>query len=282
VRRREAGGGAAAAVAAAAVAAEAIAVGAIALLAAAGCGDANGRGAPAVAVHAAPSLAAALEEIAGLHRIRTGDAVETAFGPSSVLAQRIDEGAQADVFLPAGTEWMDRLVGRGRIRAGSVVELAGNALVIVAPASAPFSFALGDSGGLPAAFEGHLAIGDPLAVQLGAYARQSLEHAGWWKALEPRLVGAADARAALELVERGECAAGIVYASDALGSERARVVERIPDEWHDPIVYPAGLVEGRSLPAAERFLDTLRSPEAARILRKHGFRVGAGAGDASG
>lgn len=238
-----------------------------------GCGDGGAGSGPAVAVYAATSLAPALEEIAGLHRIRTGGTVTVTFASSAALARRIDAGAPADVFLPAGAEWMDRLVGRGRIRAGSVFELAGNAMVIVAPAAAPFPFAVGDSVGLPDAFEGRLAIGDPEEVPLGAHARQSLERAGWWTALEPRVVGAADSRAALALVERGECAAGIVYASDALGSERVRVVERIPDEWHDVIVYPAGLVEGRTLPGAERFLETLRSPEAASILRKHGFRV---------
>jgi molybdate transport system substrate-binding protein len=238
-----------------------------------GCGDGTGGSGPAVAVYAAASLAPAMEEIAGLHRIRTGETVTTTFGSSAALARQIDAGAPADVFVPAGAAWMDRLVGRGRIRAGSVFELAGNALVIVAPATAPFAFALGDSVGLPDAFEGRLAIGDPADVPLGAYARQSLERAGWWTALEPRVVGAADARAALELVERGECAAGIVYASDALGSGRVRVVERIPDEWHDVIVYPAGLVEGRTLPGAERFLETLRTPEAAKVLGKHGFRV---------
>jgi molybdate transport system substrate-binding protein len=237
----------------------------------AGCGRETGPG--PVAVFAASSLAPAIEEIAGLHRIRTGDEVTMTFAASSVLAARIDEGAPADVFVPAGAEWMDRLIGRGRIRAGSVFELAGNALVVVAPAGTAFSFALGDSGGLPAAFEGRLAIGDPPGATMGAHARQSLERAGWWKAMEPRLVTVPDVRAALAMVERGECAAGIVYASDAMGSDRVQVVERIPDDWHEPVLYPAALVDGRSLPAAARFVDTLRSPEAARILSRHGFRV---------
>jgi len=240
---------------------------------AAGCGDDRPGAGEKIHVFAAASLAPAMEEIAGLHRIRTGDEVVLELASSSTLARRIEDGAEADVFVAASRDWLDRLVGRGRIRAGSVFDAAGNALVIVAPAAAPFSFTVGDSGGLAVAFEGRLAVGDPEGVPLGAYARQSLEHAGWWSALESRVVGAADARAALALVERAECAAGIVYASDALGSERVQVVERVPDDWHEDIVYAAGLVEGRSLPGAERFLETLRSPDAAKVLRKHGFRV---------
>lgn len=237
-----------------------------------GCGG-DARTPVRVAVYAATSLAPAMEEIAGIHRIRTGDEVETRFASSSELARQIDAGAPADVFVSANEEWMEWLVGRGRIRPGSRFDLAGNALVIVAPAAAPFVFAVGDSGGLPAAFEGRIAMGDPDRVPLGEYAKQSLVHAGWWEALEPRIVRATDARAALALVERGECAAGIAYASDLTGAERVTVVERIPDDWHDPVEYAVGLVEGRALPGADRFMETLRSPDAARILRKHGFRV---------
>lgn len=245
----------------------------------AGCGDGGSSG-TRVTVYAAASLAPAMEEIAGVHRIRTGDDVATSFASSSVLAKQIDAGAPADVFVSANVGWMDWLVARGRIRAGSRFDLAGNALVIVAPAGAPFSFALADSGGLPAAFEGRIALGDPEHVPLGVYAKQALEHAGWWEKLQPRVVGAVDARAALALVERGECAAGIAYASDIAESDRVTVVERVPDEWHDAIVYPVGLVEGRALPAADRFRDTLRSPEVAKILAKHGFRLPPGAADA--
>jgi molybdate transport system substrate-binding protein len=241
--------------------------------AAAGCGDGRSRAGEPVTVFAASSLGPAMEEIAGLHRIRAGEDVVVELASSSALAARVDAGEEADVLVAASRDWLDRLVGRGRIRAGSVFDAAGNALVIVAPAGAAFSFAVGDSGGLPGAFEGRLAVGDPEGAPFGGYARQSLERAGWWKALEARLVAAADAEAALGLVERGECAAGIVFASDALGSERVHVVERIPDDWHEDIVYAAGLVEGRALPGAERFLETLKSPEAAKILRKYGFRV---------
>lgn len=246
----------------------------VAVLAAvpAGCGRGESRGRTKVTVYAAASLAPAMEEIAGVHRIRTGDEVAVELAASGALAKGIDAGAPADVFISASAEWMSWLIGRGRIRAGSRLELAGNALVIVAPAGAPFSFALGDSGGLPAAFEGMLAVGDPATSPVGKYAKQALEHAEWWKALEPRLVVAEDARKVVGLVDQVQCAAGIVYASDVTDSPGLVVVERIPDDWHDPIVVQAGLVEGRALPGAERFLETLRSRDVAKILMKHGFR----------
>ena len=63
-----------------------------------------------------------------------------------------------------------------------------------------------------------------------------------------------------------------MYASDAAGSKRARVVAPIPEAWHGRIVYGAAVVAGRDRPAARDFLGTLRSDGAARILQAHGFR----------
>jgi molybdate transport system substrate-binding protein len=150
--------------------------------------------------------------------------------------------------------------------------VAANSLVLVAPIDAPFVFddevePLGDS------FAGFLAIGEPEHVPEGAYAKQALQRAGWWDALAPRVVGASDARAALALVERGECAAGIVYASDARSSERVQEVWEVPGEIHDPIVYWAVAVGDSIAPATAAWIDRLRSAATAELLARGGFRA---------
>lgn len=238
----------------------------------AGCGG-PGERAGMVTVYAAASLGPALEEIVGLHRDRTGEPVTAAFASSSVLAKQIDAGAEADLFVSADPAWTGWLAERGHLEPGRGFDLAENSLVIVAPAGEVFAFDPAAGRPLADAFRGRLALGDPDHVPAGVYAREALQHAGWWDALAPRVLGAADVRAALALVERRECEAGIVYASDAAGSGRVRVVAPIPDGWHEPIVYPVAVVAGHSRPELDRFLDTLRSPEAARILVAHGFRL---------
>ena len=85
------------------------------------------------------------------------------------------------------------------------------------------------------------------------------------------VVAAADVRAALAYVERGECAAGLVYTTDR--SERVAVLATVPDSLHPPIVYPLAAVRGRADDATRRLLAFLRSDLAADLFRRHGFTV---------
>jgi molybdate transport system substrate-binding protein len=224
-----------------------------------------------VTLFAAASLAPVLTRVAELHEARTGDRVVASFASSALLAKQIDAGAPADVFVSADTRWIDWLAERHRTRPASSFPLAKNTLVIVAPRDAPFTLGADGPRSLARAFAGHLALGDPEHVPLGAYARQALESCGAWEEIAPRVIGAADARGALALVERGECAAGILYASDAKGSERITVVAEIPGSWHEPIVYVAAVVSDAERAAVARFLETLRSAEARSLFAEHGF-----------
>ena len=79
-------------------------------------------------------------------------------------------------------------------------------------------------------------------------------------------------RTALAFVERGECGAGIVYASDARISRKVDVLATFPAHTHAPIVYPFALVKN-ARPEAVAFLRYLRTPQAAAVFRRHGFSV---------
>ncbi|MDE2811349.1 MAG: molybdate ABC transporter substrate-binding protein, partial [Gemmatimonadota bacterium] len=113
--------------------------------------------------------------------------------------------------------------------------------------------------------------GDPDHVPAGQYARQALEKLGWWPALKSRIAPAPDVRAALVYVERGECAAGIVYATDAAQSDRLITLATVPDSLHRPIIYPAAIVKGRANAQVRSLLAFFNSETAADIFRKHGF-----------
>src|SRR3546814_8066250 len=71
---------------------------------------------------------------------------------------------------------------------------------------------------------------DPAHVPAGIYARQALQALGLWDQVADRLAPAANVRAALALVDRGEVPAGIVYETDAAISPRVRIVDAFPDE----------------------------------------------------
>jgi molybdate transport system substrate-binding protein len=228
-------------------------------------GTAGGDDAP-VLIYAAASLAPVLEDCFA------GDArVIISAASSSTVAKQIDAGAPADVFLSADPGWVEWLEERGRLEPESRFDFARNRLVVVGAIDSAFGWDPAVPASFPAAFQGRLAIGDPEHVPAGIYARDALRHAGIWDALSGRVLGAVDARAACVLVERGECDAGIVYASDAHGSARVRIVGEIPQTWHTPIVYVGAVCAGRMRPTTRRVVDALQSPRMAGVLRERGF-----------
>ncbi len=192
------------------------------------------------------------------------------FASSAAVARQVDEGAPADLVVVADDRWMDWLASRDALK-GSPVPLVRNALVAVVPLGkeTPVSLAAfaGDEGA------GRLAMGEPDSVPAGEFARAALQTMGLWEALSARLAPGDNVRASLALVERGEAAMGIVYASDAAASDRVQVAERIAPAMHPPIIYYAARLSGSQHSHAQDFLDYLASSEGKQAIAEHGFTL---------
>jgi molybdate transport system substrate-binding protein len=226
-----------------------------------------------VRVFAAASLTDALNEVGSRWEKAGHPPPGLAFAASSALARQIEHGAPADLFASADPAWMDYLESRGKLDAPSRVSFLGNGLVLVAPRGRAFTVKMEKGFDAAAAFEGKLCTGEPGVVPVGKYAREALESLGWWASLQGRVVGTDDVRSALAFVERGECAAGIVYATDATATSKVEVVGTFPAGTHKPIVYPFALVRG-ARPEAARFLEYLReSREVAALFEARGFKL---------
>src|SRR5215510_3948497 len=95
--------------------------------------------APAVAqdktitVFAAASMKNALDEVDAAYTAKTGVKVTASYAASSALAKQIEQGAPADVFVSADTDWMDYAVGRKSINERTRINLLGNSIVLIAP-----------------------------------------------------------------------------------------------------------------------------------------------------
>lgn len=208
-------------------------------------------------VAAAISLSDALTDVARGWEARGGERVVFNFAGSNVLARQIRAGAPVDVFLPADVRTAESI----REQLETPVPLLANALVVVSdrPVASLRDLLSFD----------RVAIGDPSAVPAGVYARQALQRAGLWEALQPRIVPCENVRAALAAVESGGAGAAIVYATDARLAKRARVVLTIDSVT---VTVPIAVVRGaKHAEAARRFVDYCRSPEAMRMFRKYGF-----------
>jgi len=107
-----------------------------------------------------------------------------------------------------------------------------------------------------------IALGDPVSVPAGEYGKQSLLSLHLWDQLNAKLVLGKDVRQVLTYVETGNADAGLIYATDALTSTKVHVIAIAPDSTHDPIVYPAAVVNGsRSETAARTFIAKEANPE---------------------
>lgn len=227
-------------------------------------------------VFGAASLQDVLADLADAWRADGGGTLLFSFAGSATLARQIEQGAPADVFISADRAWMDALQADGLVAADTRFDLAGNALVVVAPASpvTPVVLDLSTPGALAAALgeRGRLALAEVEAVPAGRYARQALEATGHWPGVRDRLAQADNVRLALQFVARGEAPLGIVYATDARQDPRMREVARFDAAAHAPIVYPAARMAASGNPdAADAFLAWLRGPSARAILARHGF-----------
>lgn len=230
---------------------------------------------PPIVVFAAASMTDAVREISDAYAQRTGRQVVTSFAATSTLARQIEAGAHADIFISADLRWMESLIESDRVDPSTRVDIAGNRLALVAPIDgAPIMIEFDPTFDLASALPGPIAVADPSHVPAGRYAREAFESLGWWKAIEGRLVTAPDVRAALRLVEVGEAATGLVYASDVASSDRVRIVGLIPEALHTPIRYSAALCAGAS-EGSHEFFAMLQSDEARRMLSDAGFRPAA-------
>lgn len=228
---------------------------------------------PQILVFAAASLTEAVQKLSADYEKTAHVTVKLSFDSSSVLARQIGEGAQADVFFSADTEWMDYLHKRNLIQPATRKNLLGNRLVLIAPAQSQIQLKIAPHFPLAAALgNGRLAAGDPDSVPAGRYARSALTTLGVWDEIAPRLVRAENVRVALLYVARGETPLGIVYATDALADMGVRVVDTFPDDTHEPIVYPIALTKSAKSQAAA-FVAYLSGPQAHDIFIKRGFTV---------
>ena len=224
-----------------------------------------------ITVFAAASLTDVLQEIGKAFREKTGVGVRFSFASSSALAKQVETGAPADAFVSADGEWMDYLANHGSVDLKSRRNVAGNELVLIAPADSDVKLAIAKDFPLVAALgEGRLAVADPASVPAGRYAKAALTSLGVWAQAEPHLAPAESVRAALALVSRGEAPLGIVYRTDARVEPKVKVVGVFPPVSYPPIVYPAALL-ANGAGAAAAFVEFLASPDAQGIFARYGF-----------
>jgi molybdate transport system substrate-binding protein len=216
-------------------------------------------------VAAAADLAGVEQPLRQAFTRATGVRVRFILGSSGMLARQIEQGAPYDAFLSANERFVGELAKAGRLEPDSVRTYAFGRLGLWSRnAEVKRLEQLREARFL------HLAIANPAHAPYGAAARELLEKAGLWQALQPKVVYGENVREALQFAESGNADAAITAWS--LVYDRGGIL--LPDTGHAPIRQTAGVVAGSpNAAAARRFLEFLASEEGRRILAAHGLGV---------
>ena len=224
-------------------------------------------------VFAASSLKNVMDDVGGAFTSATGAQVRFVYGASSAMARQVEQGAPADIYISADSQWMDYLAAKRVIDPASRRDLLTNRLVLIAPAASRLRLRIAPGMLLARALaDGRLAVAGP-DVPAGIYAQAALTRLGVWESVRTRLAPAENVRAAMALVARGETPAGIVYDTDARLEPRVRILGVFPEGVHPKIIYPAARIAASTAPNATPFLTFLGGPRARAIFERYGFKV---------
>lgn len=193
------------------------------------------------------------------------------FGSSGKLAQQIEQGAPADIFLSASNKDMDAVQRKNLIIKDTRVDFAKNELVLITNHDSALHVPSFEN--IDVRKVNHLAIGEPKSVPAGRYTEETLQKLKLWDQLQSKFVMGSDVRQVLAYVESGNAELGVVYASDALISKKVKVLAAAKPEWHKPIVYPGAVIANSPhTDDAKTFLTYLSSDKGKEILMKYGFK----------
>lgn len=227
-------------------------------------------------VFAAATLKPALDDVVRAFQAAGGARVNVAYGPSPILAKNIAEGAPADIFFSADTQWMDYLAERKLIRDDTRADIVHNEVVLVQGAGGAQREAVAVDPSFPIASivgAGPIAMCNPESHPAGRYGRLRLQQSRLWDAIASKVAIVDNPQVAALMVGRGDATAAVVFATDVYGISDVRIAGTFPDQAQSPIAYPAAVVAGASHPEqARHLLMFLRSPEARRIFDGFGYR----------
>ncbi|BAH39926.1 MAG TPA: molybdate ABC transporter substrate-binding protein [Gemmatimonas aurantiaca] len=240
---------------------------------------AAGTGTP-LTVFAAADLRFALADVARLYREQGGDSLVLVFGSTGDLTTQIINGAPADVFFAANAEAIDSLAVRTMIVDSTRRVYAIGRLALIARCPTVQRVSQTSSAPCPAparleevaaASVQSIAIADPAHAPYGRAARQTLERAGLWPAVEKRIVLGANVSQAYQFVSTGNADVGLVALS-LVARDSVLGHTLVDASLHDPLRQTLAVLTASTHQAsAAKFLAFLNTPAAKNAMHGFGF-----------
>lgn len=200
----------------------------------------------------------------------------------------LDGKSKPDVFLSMGDLEMDQLEAAGMVVEGTRAQIAENAIAVTVPAANPAGVKSFEDLAKPAVKT--IAVPNPEQNSVGKHAKEAIERAGMWEAVEKKLIFPRFAADGKEVAAQGKVDASIGYLPCVVevhvpGQAPAqpkglKMVAAVPADLYDEFWCEAGVIEGAKNPEGGRLLiEFLGTPEVQEIYRKWSFaRSGVEAG----
>ena len=215
------------------------------------------------------------EELAPRFERETGNRLAVTLGPSLVLEKRLLDGEAADVAIVTGPG-IKELIGRGKIVAGSEVDVARSLIGVAVPKGAPrpdLSSVDGFKRALLAAKS--IALSKPVGGGAsGAHMAKVFAQLGITEAMAAKSKYGAGGAAGLAglVVLRGEADIGIQQMAELMAVSGIDVVGGLPAEVASVTLFTAAIPTNASHPEAARVtIDFLTTPTAKSVLKAKGL-----------
>lgn len=193
-----------------------------------------------------------------------GYEVTFSFGASGQLAEQIRQGAPFDVYLSAARSYCEPLQREGLLDGECRLYALGRLVAWSRDTAIRSLDDLKQSGSL------RIALANPQYAPYGLAARQALEAAGLWQALEPQVIYADSVSHAFEMAKTGNVDVAVV--AIALVKDEGGNSLLVDASLHAPIEQIAAVVQSSAKKdAARAFVAYLSGPESRQLLETYGF-----------
>lgn len=191
------------------------------------------------------------------------------FGSTGQLSQQIERGAPVDLFAAANVTFVEELEREGLILSDTKALYARGFIVLWTREDSPLRIERLEDLLRPEVRR--VAIANPDHAPYGVAAREALQSAGVWEAVQPRLVLGENVRQTLQYAETGNVDVAIVALSLVVVTPGGRWAP-IPQGLHRPIDQALAVVKGtRHEQEARAFAAYINGPVGRPVMRRYGF-----------
>jgi molybdate transport system substrate-binding protein len=228
----------------------------------------DGKPGATITVSAAADLTSAFEELGKLFEKETGVKATFNFGSTGQLTQQIESGAPVDLFAAANVSFIEELEKKNLILPDTKALYAQGRITIWTRSDSPLRIERVEDLAGPGVRK--IAIANPEHAPYGVAAREALQSAGVWQAVQPKLVFGENVAQTLQYAETGNVDAAIVALSISIGSGGRWTL--VPQDLHRPLNQALAVIKGtRHEAEARRFAAFINSPSGRSVMRKYGF-----------